>query len=116
MVSDRTDATRAYHSPARSAAAAATRSKIVDAAAALFTRDGYQGTTMAAIATAAGVSVQSVHLAGPKSALLMAAFETAFAGDEGPQPLAVRPALVEIMSLADSAEAIGRYVEYIALA
>ncbi len=108
------DAPRTYSSPGRAEAAAATRQRIVSAAASLFSEHGYQGTTMAAIADVAGVSVQSVHLAGPKGALLMAAFEMAFAGDEGSHPLADRPALVDIMATADSSEALDRYVEYIA--
>ncbi|WCO68054.1 helix-turn-helix domain containing protein [Iamia majanohamensis] len=108
------DAPRAYTSPARAEGAAATRRRIVDAAASLFSERGYQGTTLQAIADAAGVSVQSVHLAGPKGALLMAAFETTFAGDEGTHPLAERPALVEIVAIVDSSEALDRYVELIA--
>lgn len=73
---------RRYTSTVRAEAQAATRKRILAAATRLFDEHGYGGTTMAAIATEAGVSVQSVHLAGPKSALLVAAFEAAVAGDE----------------------------------
>lgn len=92
-------ANRSYSSPIRQESAAQTRQRILEAASALFSRDGYAGTTMPAIAAQAGVSVQSVHLAGPKSALLMAAFEVALAGDEGTHPLHERPALAAIMQL-----------------
>ncbi len=107
-------APRAYHSPARREAAARTRQEILDAASWLFTSRGYQGTTKAAIAERAGVSLQSVNLAGPKSGLLMACFEVAFAGDEGSHSLTDRPQLVEIMSMDDWSAAIDRYLVYVA--
>jgi len=105
--------TRQYSSPVRDEASARTRRRILTAASTLFARDGYQGTTMAAIAREAGVSVQSVHLAGPKSALLMAAFEIALAGDEGTHPLSERPAVAAIMEL-PPAEALPAYVRFLA--
>ncbi|MCU1405417.1 MAG: hypothetical protein JWQ43_1720 [Glaciihabitans sp.] len=70
---------------------------------------------MQAIAVEAAVSVQSVALAGSKSALLIAAFEQGFAGDEGRQPLAERPAMQTIMSLPPQ-EALPRYSEFLAAA
>ncbi len=72
-----------YSSPLRDAEAAATRARIVDAASALFVRDGYGATTMRAIAQEAGVSVQTVNLQGPKHALLLAAYERALTQSEG---------------------------------
>lgn len=106
-------ATRHYTSPLREEASATTRRRIVQAAATLFARDGYQGTTMTAIAKEAGVSTQSVHLAGPKSSLLMAAFELTLAGDEGTHPLYERPAVAAIMEL-PPAEALPAYVRFLA--
>lgn len=105
--------TRRYSSPLREEASAHTRRRILAAAATLFARDGYAGTTMPAIAKEAGVSPQSVHLAGPKSALLMGAFELALAGDEGTHPLYERPALAAIMQL-PPAEALPAYVRFLA--
>lgn len=107
---------RSYTSPLRAAEAARTRARIVQAAGVLFARDGYAATTMKAIAAEAGVSVQSVHLAGPKAALLIAAFETAFAGDEGSQSLSERPALAEIMAEVDTDAALGAWLDYVAAA
>lgn len=107
---------RSYTSPTREADAAQTRARIVDAAALLFARDGFVATPLRAIAVEAGVSVQSVHLAGPKSALLLAAFERTFAGDEGRHPLAERPAMVEVMAEPDPALALTKYVAFIAAA
>jgi AcrR family transcriptional regulator len=65
---------RSYHSPIRAAGAAGTRERLLDASAASFARAGYAATTVRQIAERAKVSVQSAHLAGPKSALLIAAF------------------------------------------
>lgn len=106
--------TRTYSSPKRQAEAARTRQAIVDAAATLFSRDGYPATTMKGIAERAGVSVQSVHLAGPKAALLVAAFERTFAGDEGRHSLSERPALVEILSRPDLADVVAGWLEFVA--
>jgi AcrR family transcriptional regulator len=104
---------RKYTSPIREADAAQTRARIVDAAALLFARDGYAATPLRAIAVEAGVSVQSVHLAGPKSSLLLAAFERTFAGDEGDHSLNERPALIDIMSQPNVVDALEGYVAFI---
>lgn len=107
---------RRYVSPVREADAAATRARIVDAAARLFIRDGFAATPLRAIAAEAGVSVQSVHLAGPKSALLLAAFERTFAGDEGRHPLSERAEMAAILAEPDTAVTLQRYVAFIATA
>lgn len=58
--------------------ASATRSKIVQAAGALFVRDGFVTTTMATIAKEAGVAVQTLYLSfGSKTAILQATFDHA---------------------------------------
>ncbi|MGX5681705.1 TetR/AcrR family transcriptional regulator [Schumannella luteola] len=106
--------TRNYSSPLREAEAAATRARIVDAAGELFVRDGFVATSMKAIAAAAGVSVQTVNLQGPKHALLIAAFERAFAGDEGRQPLAERPAMQAIIAEPDTGLAVRAYAAFLA--
>jgi AcrR family transcriptional regulator len=104
---------RSYQSPKRQAEAAATRANIVDTAARLFVRDGYVATSIKAIAAQAGVSIPTVHLNGPKHALLIAAFERTFAGDEGRHSLTERPELAAIMSEPDTDLAIGRYVDFL---
>lgn len=104
---------RSYQSPKRQADAAATRANIVDAAARLFVKDGYVATSIKAIAAEAGVSIPTVHLNGPKHALLIAAFERTFAGDEGRHSLAERPELVAIMGEPDTDTAIERYVDFL---
>lgn len=104
---------RTYSSPKRQAEAARTRAAIVDAAATLFARDGYPATTMKAIAEEAGVSVQSVHLAGPKAALLIAAFERTFAGDEGRHSLSERPAMAEILARPRLEDVIDGWLDFV---
>lgn len=64
---------RAYRSPQREAQADATRRAIRDAARRLFISRGYAATTMEAIATEAGVAVQTVYAVfGRKRRILFA--------------------------------------------
>jgi len=107
---------RTYRSPKREAKAAETRARIVEAAAECFTANGYAGTTMQAIAERAGVSVETVYANGPKRLLLVAAFETTFAGDEGRQPLGDRPEAREILELPDRDALIDDGVRFVAAA
>src|SRR5690242_10910929 len=79
---------KAYSSTLRDAQARATRRAIVDAAAALFVRDGYGATTVDAIAAAAGVSRKTVFTSvGGKSEALKLAIDWAIVGDDEPVPL-----------------------------
>ena len=74
---------RAYSSPLRTAQAAETRRRILETAAELFASDGYAATSLARLAEAAGVSLETVKANGPKSALILAAFDVAFTGEDG---------------------------------
>ena len=66
--------------------AKATQWRIVKAAYRLFCAQGYAGTTMAEIAEAAGVAVQSVYFTfHTKAALLSRAYDFAVMGEEEPQ-------------------------------
>ena len=83
---------RGYRSPVRDAQARRTRARIVAAATRAFGTDGYAGTTVAAVAAAAGVSVAAVELAfATKPDLLRAAIDVAIAGDDEPVPVLDRP-------------------------
>jgi AcrR family transcriptional regulator len=63
---------RAYHSPRRREQAEDTRRRILSAARTLFVADGYGPTTIDAIASEAGVAVQTVYAAfGSKGAMLV---------------------------------------------
>lgn len=82
---------RAYRSALRERQAQETRARVIRAAGELFSRHGYQATTMTAIAREAGVSAETVKAAAGKAELLIAAFEMLFAGAEGQQSLADAP-------------------------
>ena len=76
---------RAYRSAGRQDRARATRARILDAAREAFLTQGYAGTTMRAVAAAAGVSVPTLELGfGTKAGLLKAAIDVAIAGDDEP--------------------------------
>jgi AcrR family transcriptional regulator len=71
--------------PTRRARAKATEWRIVKAAYEVFCRQGYVGATMAQIAEAAGVAVQTVYFTfHTKAALLSRAYDFAVMGDEEP--------------------------------
>ncbi|MFC9659680.1 TetR/AcrR family transcriptional regulator [Nocardia sp. NPDC127606] len=74
---------RRYNAPRRAAQAADTRHAILAAARALFVARGYAATTVAEIATHAGVSVDTVYASiGRKPVLLRELVETALSGTD----------------------------------
>jgi AcrR family transcriptional regulator len=80
-----TSARRPYQSARRQEQARQTRAKICAAAARQFLAAGYAGTTVKAVAAAAGVSVPTVEAAfGTKARLLKAVIDVATAGDDRP--------------------------------
>lgn len=82
-----TSTKRSYNSPRRAQQAAQTRADVMDAAIRLFSERGWAGTTLAAVADAAGVSVETVRNGfGSKAGLLRAAMDTAIVGDVEPVP------------------------------
>jgi AcrR family transcriptional regulator len=82
---------RPYNSPRRREQAAATRALMLEAAHRLFERDGYSATTIAAIASEAGVAVKTVYLAfETKSGVLRALWNQRLRGDDGDAPVAQR--------------------------
>jgi AcrR family transcriptional regulator len=83
---------RHYSSPLRDERARKTRHRVSGTAVALFLARGYAGTTLAAVAAGAGVSVDTVfHLFGSKRGLLQAAMDTVIGGDDADVPLLERP-------------------------
>jgi AcrR family transcriptional regulator len=83
---------RQYDSPLRQEQAAATGRRILEAAQRLFEREGYAATTMAAIASEAGVSLKTVYLAfATKTGLLRALWNLLLRGDKEPIPVGERP-------------------------
>ncbi|MCU1351906.1 MAG: transcriptional regulator, TetR family [Acidimicrobiales bacterium] len=80
----------------------ATRRKVVEAAAALFTERGYRATTVAAIAERAGVALQSVYKAGgSKAELLHLAADLAVSGDHEATLMVQRPAVADVAAEPD---------------
>jgi hypothetical protein len=78
---------RQYASTLRTEQAAATRRRVIQAALELFSRDGYGATSLARIAEAAEVSVETVRSVGPKRFLLERATVLATFGDtDEPSP------------------------------
>jgi AcrR family transcriptional regulator len=78
---------RRYHSPLRADQAEQTRRRICEAAFHLFSERGYAGTTMAAVAAAAGVSPETIYLSlGGKRGLLEAVIELAIANGAVEEP------------------------------
>lgn len=95
---------RKYESVHRRAQAAGTRRSIVAAAGPLFEARGYAGTTMAEVASAAGVVVETVYRAfGSKAALFGAVVEAALAGgiERAEVPVEQRSAIATIIAETD---------------
>ncbi len=95
---------RRYRSEVRQAQAAATRSRVLDAATGLFSTRGYGRVTMQAVADQAGVSVETVYAQGTKSSLLRCCVDRALAGNDEPVALASQPASVEALGAATQVE------------
>jgi len=106
---------RPYHSPRRIAAAAATRQAILTAARSEFLRHGYAATTIAGIAQAANVAVDTVYASvGRKPALFRHLIETAIAGQDQDVPVADGDYLPQIRSAPTASDKIELYASTIA--
>lgn len=97
---------RPYRSPLRERRAAETRAAILDAAARLFTTDGYVRTRLSDVASAAGVSLATVKLVfGTKPELLLSLWHRTLAGGVDDQvPVADRPWYTAILETPDPAD------------
>jgi|GEM_PF-346859 len=81
---------RAYNGRSRLEQAQRTRENVLEIARQAFLERGYAGTTIAAVASAAGVSVETIHKAfGGKSGLVRAIYERGLAG-RGSRPATER--------------------------
>lgn len=92
---------RTYRSELRARQAQETRTRIIAASADLFARQGYQATTIAAIAREAGVSAETVKTTASKAELLIAAFEVTFSGSEGARSLTETEVAAGLLDLPD---------------
>lgn len=93
---------RTYDSSRRRAQAKATRTEIVRTAAELFVSQGYGRTTVAEIAAAAEVSVETVYGAfGNKATLLHRAWDLTIGGDDEDVVFHERPEIVAVRNEPD---------------
>jgi AcrR family transcriptional regulator len=84
-----------------------TSARIVAAARRLFLERGYVDTTMAAIASEAGVAVQSLYLSfGSKIGILSACHDVSVVGDDEPVPVLERPWVGELRRAKTAREAL----------
>ena len=103
---------RRYSMALRGEQTTETRRRILAAAGQLFAGRGYLGTTLAGIAEAAGVSVQTVYnLVGGKAVLLKAVYDVLLAGDDEPVPISERPQFQAMLTATDGRESLARYAE-----
>ena len=108
------DKTRTYSSTLRADQARQTRRRIVDAAAELFAEYGYAGTTIDAVATAAGVSRKTVFdSVGGKAQLMKLAYDFAIVGDDEPVPLIDRPEIRAMLAETDHAKRLAMYASVV---
>ncbi|MEJ1922716.1 TetR/AcrR family transcriptional regulator [Microbacterium sp. KHB019] len=96
------EAPRAYRSELRAQQALETRRRIIEASARLFATNGYQATTIAAIAREAGVSSETVKSASSKAELLISAFEVTFSGSEGADSLTDTEVAAGVLDVPDA--------------
>jgi AcrR family transcriptional regulator len=114
-MSDGVNARRRYDASGRQEQARLARVHVLTVARDMFLGDGYQATTVPAVARAAGVSVQSVYKAfGSKAALVKAIFDVAIAGDDGPQPVLERESLTAVRKEPDPYVKLALYARFVA--
>jgi len=105
---------RTYRSAKRDAQAAATRLAILRSARELFVSQGY-ATTVADVATRAGVAVDTVYASvGRKPALVRAVIDMVLASDDEPLAAAERAYVRRIAAARDAADKIGVYARALA--
>lgn len=105
---------RPYDSSLRQAQARQTRLRILEAAHDLFVRDGYGRTTIAGIAAAAGVSVETVYAAfRNKPTVLRQVWFAHFRGDEGELTLYDRPEMQAILAEPDLGKRIVQHAAFV---
>jgi AcrR family transcriptional regulator len=107
---------RRYDASRRQAQARATRRAVLDAARERFLEQGYARTTIAAVATGAGVSVETVYKAfGNKPGLVKAVFDVAVVGDDEPVPMLQREFVQRNIAEPDPRRKLLAYGEHLAV-
>jgi len=107
-------ARRRYDNSARLDAASLTRHRIIDATTTLLGEGGYAGLSVAAVASAAGVSPQTIYNAiGGKGALLKACYDITLAGDENDVPMSQRPEFLALGKASSAVEYLAGYAVWV---
>ena len=105
---------RPYDTAGRRAAAERNRAAVVSACRELLERDGYQATTLRAVAERAGVSVETVYKAfGGKQQLMKAVYDVALAGDHDALPIGERPAIQGVLAARDPYDKLAMYAAFV---
>lgn len=104
---------RTYDASGRRAQAARTRARTVEAARDLFLDQGYGRTTVAEIAAAAEVSVETIYASfGNKATLLHKAWDITIGGDDEDVVFHERPEVVAIRTEADLAKRLALHARF----
>jgi AcrR family transcriptional regulator len=105
---------RHYDSTGRREQARRSRWTVLETARRMFLEGGYAATTVGAIATEAGVSVETVYKAfGNKPGLLKAVFDVAVVGDDEPVPMLERDLVRRIENEPDPRQKLLVYGEHL---
>jgi len=105
------DVKRNYDATTRRERARQRRRDVVLAAQELFEADGFQATTISAVARRAGVSAESIYKGfGTKAALAKAVFDFVIAGDDEPVPMVQRPEILAVQQEPDVRRKLRLYV------
>ena len=101
---------RRYSMSLREEQTAAARRRILEAAGQLFAEQGYLGTKIGGVASAAEVSVQTIYnLVGGKAELLKAVYDVTLAGDDDPVPMSERPLVRAVLAATTGRACLERY-------
>ena len=111
-----TEVKRQYDASGRRDKARQRRRDVVVAAKDLFEANGFQATTITAVAKRAGVSSEGIYKGfGTKATLAKAVFDFVIAGDDEPVPMAERPESQAIQAEPDVRRKLALYVDGLAL-
>ena len=106
---------RRYNADSRRDQALRSREAVLRHAHRLFVQHGYVGTTMAAIAADAGVSVETIYKSiGNKPAVLKAVLDVAIVGDHAAVPMLARPLVAQLRAEPDPRKVFVRYGQHVA--
>ena len=107
-------ASRPYDASGRRDAARRNRAAVLAACRDLLMEEGYQATTIRAVAERAGVSPETVYKAfGGKPGLVKALWDVTLAGDDEPLTMAQRPALQEVWRTRDPRAKLRLYAGFV---